>query len=84
MRSKGVDVSNTRGNTDVHVGIIIAPKCRNLLFVLAADMCIARVGVRSIGVDVSKTSAILMSRKIAISMHQQLSFELGPSFQKRN
>ena len=36
------------------------PKCRDLLLVLAADMCIAKVRVRSEGVDVSMSWGILM------------------------
>ena len=35
------------------MGINLATKCRNLLLSLAADMCIAGVRVRSVGVDVS-------------------------------
>ena len=42
------------------MGLNLAPKCRNLLLVFAVDMCIARVRVRSIGVVVSITRAILM------------------------
>ena len=42
------------------MGVNVAPKCRNLLLVLTADMCIARVRVRCIGVDVSITAAILI------------------------
>ena len=49
-----------RGKTDVHMGVNLAPKCRNLLFVLTADMCIALVRVRSVGVDVSIAAGILM------------------------
>ena len=60
VRSLGVDVNITLGNTDVHMGVNLAPKCRHLLLVLAADMCIAQVRVRSIGVDVSIALAILM------------------------
>ena len=43
------------------MGINLAPQCRNLSLVLTADMCIARVRVRSMGVDVSITRAILIS-----------------------
>ena len=42
------------------MGINLAPKCRHLLLVLAADICIAEVRVMSIGVDVSMTRVTLM------------------------
>ena len=38
----------------------IAPKCRELLLVLAADMCIVLVRVRPVGVDVSIAWGIRM------------------------
>ena len=47
-------------NIDVHIGINFAPKCRQLLYVLAADMFIAEVRVRSVGVDVTIAVRILM------------------------
>ena len=42
------------------MGVNLAPKCRNLLFVLAADMCITHVRVMSVSVDVSIARGILM------------------------
>ena len=42
------------------MGVNLAPKCREFLLVLAADMCIAHVRVRSVGVDVSIAVGILM------------------------
>ena len=42
------------------MGVSLAPKFRSLLLVLAADMCIAWVRVRSVGVDVSIALGILM------------------------
>ena len=42
------------------MGRNLAPKYREHLFVLAADMSIALVRVKSIGVDVSITRGILM------------------------
>ena len=42
------------------MGVNLAPKCRKLLLVLAADMCIAQVRVRSVGVEVSIARGILM------------------------
>ena len=42
-----------RGHADVHMGVSLAPKRRQLLYVLTADMCIAPVRMRSVGVDVS-------------------------------
>ena len=38
----------------------LANLCRGLLYVLAADMCTARVRVRSVGVDVTIARGILM------------------------
>ena len=38
----------------------LANVCRGLLCILAADMCIAEVRVRSVGVDVSIAVGILM------------------------
>ena len=49
-----------RGNTDVHMGVNLAPKCREFLLVLAADMFIAWARVRSVGVEVSIATGILM------------------------
>ena len=42
------------------MGVNLAPKCRNLLLVLTADMCIAYVRVMSVSVDVSIAGGILM------------------------
>ena len=42
------------------MGVSLAPKCRALLLVVTADMCIAWVRVRSVGVDVSIAVGILM------------------------
>ncbi len=42
------------------MGVNVEAKRRNLLYVLTADMCIARVRVRSVGVDVSIAVGILM------------------------
>ena len=42
------------------MGVNLAPKCRDLLLVRAADMCIAHVRVMSVGVDVSIAGGILM------------------------
>ena len=42
-----------RRDTDVHMGVNLANVCRVVLCILAADMCIAKVRVRSVGVDVS-------------------------------
>ena len=49
-----------RGNTDVHMGVNLANVCRDLLCIRAADMCIAQLRVRSVGVDVSIAECILM------------------------
>ena len=49
-----------RGNTDGHIGVNLAPKCRTILLVLADDMCTAQVRVGSVGVDVSIARGILM------------------------
>ena len=42
------------------MGVNLAPKWRHFLLVLATDMCIAEVRVRSIGVVVYITRAILL------------------------
>ena len=42
------------------MGVNLAPMCRQLLYVLTADMCIAKVRMRSAGVDVSIAKGILM------------------------
>ena len=38
----------------------LVPKCRELLLVLTADMCIAYVRVRSVGVDMNIVEGIMM------------------------
>ncbi len=48
------------GTTDVHMGVNLAPKCRRLLLVRTADMCIVYVRVSSVGVDVSIAPGLLM------------------------
>jgi hypothetical protein len=42
------------------MGVNLANVCRGLLCILAADMCIAKLRVRSVGVDVSIAVGILM------------------------
>ena len=42
------------------MGVNLAPKCRKILYVLTADMCIAYVRVMSVCVDVSIAWGILM------------------------
>ena len=42
------------------MGVILANVCRELLCILAADMSIAHVRVRSVGVDVSIAGELLM------------------------
>ena len=42
------------------MGANLAPKCRGLLYVPAADMCIAYVRVMSVGVDVNIAVGTLM------------------------
>ena len=49
-----------RENTNIHMGVNLARKCRTILLVLTADMCIASVRVRSVVVDVSIAGGILM------------------------
>ena len=42
------------------MGVDLANVCRGLLCIRATDMCIARVRVRSVGVDMSIAVGILM------------------------
>ena len=47
-------------NTDVHMGVNLANVCRGVLRILAADIRITGVRVRSVGVDMSIAGGILM------------------------
>ena len=46
------------------MGVNLAPKCRQLLYVLAADMCIAHVRVMSVNVDVSIAQGIFAQSEL--------------------
>ena len=46
------------------MGVNLAPKCRQLLYVLAADMCLAHGRVMSVGVDVSIAEGILAQSEL--------------------
>ena len=47
-------------NTGVHMGVNLANVCREFVCILAVDISIAKVRVRSVGVDVSIAGGILM------------------------
>ena len=56
------------GNTDVHIGVNLAPKCRKFLLVRTADMCIAHVRVMSVSVDMSIAWGILMYVHMGVNL----------------
>ena len=49
-----------QGDTDVHMGVTLANVCRDFLCILAADMCIARVRVGPVGVELSIAEGVLV------------------------